>query len=434
MAEQVNPRAVAALAVYQIVFQGRQLNRTLDRVLDRWDAENRRQIAEMVNGVVRWFWLLEHHLDALLERPIRRKDRDLLCLLCVGLYQLEFMRTPPYASVSETVNATTELGKPWARKLTNAILRKFMRDRASLDLSKLNAACRYAHPQWLFDLLCQEWPDDWSRILDANNLRPQMTLRVNVQKTSTADYLQRLESCGISAQPSDQSPVALHLEERVNVKELPGFDAGHVSVQSVASQLVALNMGLAPGQRVLDACAAPGGKLAHMLEIEPRLEKLVAIEIDTARTVEIVDNLHRAGMSAQVETADASHLEQWWDGQPFDRILIDAPCSGLGVISKHPDIKHHRSLEDIDQMVSRQSRLLESLLPLLKRNGQLFYTTCSILARENDGQIETVLRNSSSYAVEPVPATLGHATRFGRQRLPDSSGGIGFYYARLTRQ
>ena len=199
MAEQVNPRAVAALAVYQVVFQGRQLNRTLDRVLHRWDAENRRQIAEMVNGVVRWFWLLERHLDALLERPIRRKDRDLLCLLCVGLYQLEFMRTPPYASVSETVNATTALGKPWARKLTNAILRKFMRDRASLDLSKLNTACRYAHPQWLFDLLCQEWPDDWSRILAANNLRPQMTLRVNGQKTSTADYLQCLESCGITA-------------------------------------------------------------------------------------------------------------------------------------------------------------------------------------------------------------------------------------------
>ncbi len=433
-AETGNSRATAALIVHQVIFRGQQLNRTLDRALNRWDAENRPLIAEMVNGVVRWFWLLEFYLEQLLERPMRRKDYDLVCLLCVGIYQLEFMRIPQHASVSETVNATAKMGKSWARGLVNAILRKFLRNRGQLDLADLNEVARFSHPQWLLDLLRKEWPNEWQTILNANNRKPRMTLRVNIQKTNAADYCLRLKSMGIAASFDCDSPVAIQLEERVRVDKLPGFAHGEVSVQSSASQLASLSMELAPGQRVLDACSAPGGKLLHMLEIEPQLDEIIAIEIDEVRKGEIVDNLQRARMAVKVLTADASRPADWWDGEPFDRILIDAPCSALGVVSKHPDIKHHRRLDDIEQVARQQTQLLNALLPLLKSNGKLLYTTCSILAQENDCQIENVLTSHADLVSEPLPPVLGQPTRFGRQRLQNEQGGDGFYYAKISRR
>lgn len=429
-----NSRATAALVVYQVVVQGRQLNRTLDHALNRWDAKNRPLIAEMVNGVVRWYWLLEYYLEQLLERPMRQKDYDLMCLLCVGLYQLEYMQTPQHAAVSETVKATAQLGKSWARGVTNAVLRKFLRNRSQLVSARVNEVAQFSHPRWLIDLIRQEWPNDWQTILNANNRRPRITLRVNVRRTNATEYYARLESMGITARFDCDAPTAILLEERVRVQELPGFVQGEVSVQSTASQLASLSMELAPGQRVLDACSAPGGKLLHMLEIEPQLDEIIAIEIDEARRGEIVDNLQRARMAVQVLTADASRPTDWWDGEPFDRILIDAPCSALGVISKHPDIKHHRTPEDIEQVSEEQTRLLAALLPLLKSNGKLLYTTCSILAQENDRQIENVLDKLTDFVREPLPSVLGQPTRYGRQRLQNETGGDGFYYAKLSRR
>jgi len=427
-------QAIAARVVLQVVFRRRQLNRTLARALGGPDQNNRALITEMVNGVLRWFWLLEHHLNDCLERPMRRKDYDIQCLLYVGLYQLEFMRTPPHASVHETVSATAALGKPWARNLVNAILRNYLRAAPQRGDSQLNDQARYSHPQWLIDALRKEWPNEWPSLLNANNRKPTMTLRVNVQRTSPAQNLERLATIGIAARHDRISPVALQVDERINVRKLPGCDQGDVSVQSAASQMVALSMDLAPGQRVLDDCSAPGGKLLHMLEIEPQLAKVVAIEIDPARATEIVDNLQRARIDAELLIADAASPRDWWDGEPFDRILVDAPCSALGVISKHPDIKHHRKPEDVGRVSDQQARLLEALLPLLSRGGKLLYATCTILAQENDSQIEDVLRKQPGFRCEPLSPELGKATRFGRQRLQDDSGRDGFYCARLVRQ
>lgn len=434
MAEYANPRAAAALAVHQVVFQGRQLTRTLDRALAGCESEDRGLITEIASGVVRWYWLLDHYLGILLDKPMGRKNREIRCLLQVGLYQLEFMRTPVYASVSETVNAASELGKPWARGLTNAIMRKFLRMRDRLDSHGLPEWRRFSHPAWMVDLVRQEWPQRWKEILEANNRRPKMTVRVNASKTSVEEYLGRLGSLGIAAAADRTSPSAIRLAERVSVDRLPGFCEGVVSIQSSASQLAALSMDLAPGHRVLDACSAPGGKLLHMLEIQSDLDEIVAVDIDEARIGEIVDNLSRADLNATVVLADASRPDDWWDGRPFDRILVDAPCSALGVVGKHPDIKHHRKPEDIDQAAKRQSRLLAALLPLVNSNGKLLYSTCSILACENDGQIESILQNHRSYSCDSLPAALGQPTRFGRQRLQGSAGDDGFYYSRLIRQ
>jgi len=434
MSQAKNPRTIAALAIFHVVFRGRQMNRVLERALGQANSENRGIITEVTYGVVRWFWLLEYELNQLLARPVRRKDQDVLCLLCVGLYQLKFLRIPQYACVSETVDATADLGKPWARGLVNAVLRKYLSSKDQFKSNGLTDDCRYSHPQWIVDLIKQEWPEYWEEILHANNCRPKMTLRLNVNKTGVSEYLDLLKENHILASVDQTSPVALQLEKRVSVENLPGFSNGVVSVQSSASQLAALSMELAPGQRVLDACSAPGGKLVHMLEIEPELGGIVAIDIDQARTAEIVDNLSRVQNDAQVITADAARPDEWWDGKPFDRILVDAPCSALGVVSKHPDIKHHRKPADIDRVVEQQRHLLEGLLPLLNRNGKILYTTCSILARENDGQIEAVLHNHPNISIDQLPPSLGHQTRFGRQRLQDNSGGDGFYYARLKNQ
>lgn len=434
MVGSANLRVTAADAVHQVVFRGRQLTRTLENALSGYESQDRGLVTEITSGVVRWFWLLEHYLNILLDKPLRQKHRDILCLLYVGLYQLEFMNTPIYASVSETVNAASEMGRPWARGLTNAIMRKFLRIRDQLDIDELPDACRFSHPAWMVDLIKREWPQTWQGILEANNRRPTMTIRVNINKSNVAEYLARLEDLGVAAALDSASPSALQLKERTSVDKLPGFSEGIVSVQSSASQLAAASMDLASGQRVLDACSAPGGKLLHMLEIEPDLDEVVAIDIDETRTREIVDNLNRAGLSATVKLADSSRPDDWWDGKPFDRILVDAPCSAFGVISKHPDIKHHRKPDDICQVTDRQGELLNALLPLLNSNGKLLYSTCSILARENDGQIENILRNHRGFSCDSLSSTLGQSTRFGRQRLQGSDGGDGFYYARLSRR
>ncbi len=427
-----NPRAAAALITFQVIFKGRQLTRVLERrVLECTDVD-RALVVELTYGVVRWFWLLEHTVNQLLHRALRRKDYDLLCLLCVGLYQLQFMRIPHYAGVSETVVATTAMGKPWARGLVNAVLRKFLKNGVLPPADLPSDVCRYAHPQWMIDRIKQEWPDCWPEILLANNQKPAMTVRVNVNRTSVADYCRQLHQVGIQADVDPRVPTALRLTERVSVEKLPGFAEGWVSVQSMASQLVARSLDLRFGQRVLDACSAPGGKLLHILEIEPRLAAVVAVEIEPTRTAMIVDNLARINHAAQIITGDASCPQEWWDGELFDRILVDAPCSALGVISKHPDIKHHRQPTDVEQVAEQQHQLLKALLPLLNSNGKLLYTTCTLLHQENDAQIERIMHEFADCNIDELPADLGDQTQFGRQRLPDGRGGDGFYYARLS--
>ena len=426
-----NSRAAAALAIEKVIYQGRQLNRTLDPVLQSWSAQDRRFITEIVNGVVRWFWLLEAFARGVMLKPLRKRDQDIYCLLLAGLYQLEFMRVPNYAGVSESVNAASALGKSWAGGLVNAILKKHSQSRQKLQLDRLDESSRFAHPAWMIDRIRKEWPQHWEKILRANNERPQMALRVNLNRVSASKMLQFLEEHHIRAQ-MDSNSGGIRLLQRVSVRNLPGFDQGWVSVQGISSQRVAPLLDIQPGQRILDACAAPGGKMLHTLELCSEID-LVAIDIDPSRCRLIHDTLSRGGQKATIVCADAALTENWWDGKYFDRILIDAPCSALGAVSKHPDIKHHRQPQDINAVVKVQQQLLTNLLPLLKPEGKLLYTTCSILACENEDQIRKVVTDDDEFIAEPLPADLGRSTGNGRQRLQGVDAGEGFYCACLVR-
>ena len=427
-------RAIAALASEQVVFRGRQLERTLNRFVTEISVQDRRFIADLVYGTVRWFWRLDAYTNLLLDRPLRRKDRDVHCLLLVGLYQLEFTSVQEYAAVSASVDATGALGKPWARGLVNAVLRKFLADRDRYVSSVIADSSRYSHPEWMIELLRDEWPHQWREILKANNARPHVTLRVNRNCVQASEYVKRLGDCGIDSLLDPVSEYGVRLTERVAPTQLPGFDYGEVSIQNSASQLVAPALDVRPGHRVLDACAAPGGKTLHILEVQPLLGELVALDIDEVRCGEINNNLQRAGTAATVLCADASQPQQWWDARPFDRILIDSPCSALGVIGKHPDIKHNRRPEDIDSLVQTQSAILNALLPLLGDNGRLMYTTCSILARENQDQIALALTRFKDCEAENLPDYFGRTAGMGRQRLPGIDSSDGFFYACLRRK
>ncbi len=424
-------RAVAALAAEKVIFQGHSLNRALDQIQvtkSDWGL-----LQELTNGVLRWYWWLEYIAQELLKRPIRSRDRDVLCLLLIGIYQLEFTRIPHYAVVSETVDAVIDLQKKWAGGLVNAVLRQFLDARDRLAKNKLPDINRYSHPQWIIDCVQKEWPEDWQLILNANNERPDMVLRVNPNRTSVMQYLQMLSGEQIEAETDNVASSALILKKRVSVVDLPGFEDGLVSIQNQSSQLAVPELDVRPGHRVLDACAAPGGKTVQMLEHQPQLGELVALDIDKFRVSNLVSNLSRTSTRAKVMIADAADTQKWWDGRKFDRILLDAPCSTLGVVSKHPDIKHNRQYQDFKKYANQQSNLLDALLPLLNSGGRLLYTTCSIISRENEDQVIGALMRNPEFRFCPLGHHLGRSTGCGRQRLQGVHSGDGFFYAAIER-
>jgi 16S rRNA (cytosine967-C5)-methyltransferase len=355
--------------------------------------------------------------------------------LLAGLAQLDAGIGAPYAAVSGTVAAVRELGRPRLAGLANAVLRRFLREREAL-LAALpdDAVQRHQHPQWLIDALRRGWPDDAERILAANNAPAPMTLRVNRRRSSRAAALDALDAAGLAATAHPQLPDAIVLAEPVDVHALPGFDAGVLSVQDGAAQLAADLMDIAPGLRVLDACAAPGGKAAHLLEREPTID-LLAVDESAPRAARIGDTLARLGLSATVRAADATRPADWWDGRAFDRILLDAPCSGSGVIRRHPDIRRLRRASDLPALCALQDRLLDALWPLLARGGRLVYATCSVLADENARRIAGFLaRTPDASALDAVPGWFGRASGAGRANLPGDDGLDGFYYAVLARR
>ncbi len=427
-----NSRAVSALAIEKVIYQGQQLNRTLNPALEAWSALDRRFITEIVSGVVRWYWLLDAYARAVMHKSLRKRDHDVYCLLLAGFYQLEFMRVPTYASVSETVDAVSSLGKSWARGLINAVLKKHLKSRQNYELDQFKESSRYSHSTWMINVIRQEWPEHWKAILQANNAKPDMVLRVNLNQITVRTMLQMLEEVNIQAQADPSCESSIRLLQRVSVKKIPGFDRGWVSVQGISSQWVAPTLEIMPGQRILDACAAPGGKTLHILELCSELDELIAIDIDPSRCDAIKQNIERANQKATIICTDATKPHRWWDGKPFDRILIDAPCSAFGIVNKHPDIKHHRRIEDIDTIVKVQRRLLNSLLPLLAKNGKLLYTTCSILAKENERQIQNILANNKQLVCDSLPSELGFSTGNGKQRLQGVHASEGFYYSRLV--
>lgn len=427
-----------------VVQDGQSLSQCLPGLLAQAPAIDRALVQELAYGSLRWRFRLEAQLRQLLKQPLKRKDQDIAALLLVGLYQLAYTNIPAHAAVHTTVETVRATGKRWAVPLANAVLRNYQRQREQLDAAVRTRPDEcHAHPAWLVEALRQDWPQDWQAVLIANNARPPLALRVNLRRGSLADYCTQLQAAGLESVPLRHSDAGLCLRQAVGVERLPGFMEGAVSVQDAAAQLAAPLLDVRPGMRVLDACAAPGGKTAHILERTPELAELTAVELDNARARRIEENLQRLGLAARIVIGDAAQPDGWWDGRPFERILLDAPCSASGVIRRHPDIKSLRRPGDIDALVATQARLLDALWPLLAPGGMLLYATCSVLRRENEQQIAAFLQRQPQAQELRIDAEWGRAVAQGRQILPgeavaahdDSDMGMdGFYYAGLIKR
>jgi len=373
----------------------------------------------------------------LLNRPLARKHDDLLALVCIGLYQLNFTRIANHTAVTATVEACRQLNKPWATSLVNAVLRKFLREKTKLfEALADDPNFKYAHPEWLLTNFKGAWPEHWTALCDANNQRPPLTLRINELRLSREQYQARLDDGELAHTANSHVPTAVTLNKAMPVDEIPGFSEGLVSVQDAAAQLAAPLLAAEPGDRILDACAAPGGKTTHLLESRTDVQ-VVAVDNNRRRLVRIGENLRRLGPNmrqrATLVCADASRPQTWWDGVQFERIVLDAPCSASGVIRRHPDIKHRRSADDIEQMASTQAGLLKGLWPLLAPKGRLIYTTCSVLPAENALVIESFLEAQTDAEINSITARWGSDTGFGRQILPGEHNMDGFFYACLGK-
>jgi len=433
-------RSLAAHAVARILREGVTLDAALKDALAAADPKLAPSVRSLGYGAVRGYYRHEAILRSLLSTPVRSLDFLVRALLSVALYEIEDERTPQYAVVDAAVQTAKATDAVRAAGLINAVLRRYLRERKTLDAEiARNPATRHASPVWLADRLRADWPVRWTQLLAAGDAQAPMWLRVNSQRTTADDYLAQLRQAGIGARAEARVPQAVALDAPCDVHDLPGFAEGVVSVQDLGAQCVVFPLGLAAGQRVLDACAAPGGKTALIAEREPDLAKLTAVDIDPQRLARVRENLSRGDLRAELVGGDANVPAPWWDGLPYDRILLDAPCSGLGVIRRHPDIRLRKSPSDIDKLPHAQGRLLTSAWRMLKPGGRLVYATCTLTRSENRDVIAAFL-NSTPDAIS-VPAegwegwpNFGEADEFGRQILPGEAGADGFYYAALTKQ
>ncbi len=382
-------------------------------------------------SVLRHYYFLHHLLDGLLKKPLKEKDFDIKSILLIGLLEIWQDSNKSHAVVNESVNACLELKKTWAKGMINATLRTFLREKEQRLATTLPEEAQHNHPKWFIKKLKQQWPDHWTHIIKANQERAPMVLRINAQKTNIEKYIKALADTTLHATKLDGCEQAIILEAPVDVQKLPNFEDGHVSVQDLSAQCAARLLDVQAGMRVLDACAAPGGKTAHVLETTPDI-KMHAIEINPKRSQRLQASLKRLGLSATVITADAALTHDWWDKKPYDRILIDAPCTGSGVIRRHPDIKLRLYQEAILQAQEEQAELLEALWPLLAPGGILLYATCSIFKEENVLQIETFIQETPDAKIIPCELNLGIKQNIGQQILPAHTTD-GFYYAKLTK-
>ena len=427
------PRGAAALAVADVL-RGRSLSASLPRHSAFVPARDRGLTAELAYGVCRWYWRLSVIGTRLLARPFKDRDRDIWALLLCGLYQLQHTRVPAHAAVAETAGAARQLNKAWATAVLNGALRRFQRETAALTAG-LDAAAgtRYALPDWLIAELSTTWPADWDRVAAALNEHPPMALRVNLNRSTRSDYAALLTGAGCTARPVAGVSSALVLDRPADVLQLPGFAAGLVSVQDVNAQRAAGLLDPRDGQRVLDACAAPGGKTGHLMELAPNL-RMTALDIDAQRLARVRETTDRLGQSLQLCAGDAAQPLGAWAEVRYDRILLDVPCSATGVVRRHPDILLLRRAADIAALAKRQEKILHAVWPLLKPGGKLLYVTCSVISAENERQIESFMRSRKDAISIPIAADEGRACGLGRQFLPGDAGGDGFFYALLTRR
>ena len=430
----MNPRLAAAKALAAVLNGKASLNSSLPTQMDKVEDRDRGFTQDLAFGTARWQPRLSALAAKLLQKPFKAADADVEALLLVGLYQLLYTRVPAHAAIGETVGCADKLKKPWAKALLNAVLRRAQRESEAL-LAELenDPVVRTAHPRWLQKSLKAFWPEQWEAICAANNAHPPMILRVNRRHHSRDAYLQLLTDAGINASPCMYSVDGIVLEAAADVRSLPGFAEGWISVQDEAAQLAADLLDLAPGQRVLDACCAPGGKTCHILEVEKDLAGVVAVDLEAKRLVRVRENLARLGLNAELIAADGRDTATWWDGKPFQRILLDAPCSATGVIRRHPDIKLTRQPDDIVALAVLQGELLDALWPTLEVGGILLYATCSTLPTENTEVIAAFLARTSGARELDLATAAGIKQPHGRQLLAQEGGHDGFYYAKLIK-
>lgn len=426
-------RAVAARAVLR-VFAGKSFDDAFANAALA-DARDLAFAKALAYGVLREHSALAWLLTRLLAQPMAATS-PVHALLCVGLHQLRTLDTAPHAAVSATVDGVETLGEPKARGLVNAILRRYQRESVKLEDALPTAlTVRHSHPHWLVEAIHADWGAKTIEVLTANNTQAPLTLRVNRRQTTRAAYLERLAAEGIAASAVAHADDAVRLHAAVGVDAIPGFSSGAVSVQDASAQLAASLLEPHDGMRVLDACAAPGGKTAHLLEQAD--VRMTALDIDAARLGRVRDTLNRLQLDAQLIEADAA-LVPWWSGKVrggaiFDRILLDAPCSGTGVIRRHPDIKWLRREDDLERLAHTQLKLLRALWPTLAPGGLLVYATCSILRREGEDVVQTFLAEAPDAAEAKIEAHWGETCRVGRRIAPGGDFD-GFYYARLTKR
>jgi len=421
-------RYIAADILLNVVDNGRSLSHELPAALAELDPEQHAFLQQLVYGSVRYYFALDELINQLVEDPLRDKERLLHMVLAIGIYQLWQLQVAEYAAINETVAVTLEADRQWATGLVNGTLRRFQREQVYM-LANLRRA--ESMPGWLNKRLRQAWPEQYHQICaDSNQLGP-MSLRVNQRHSTRAEWLALANAQGFEALACANSEVGVTLTTPAPVQALPGFLTGVVSVQDEAAQLCAQLLNVSDGERVLDACAAPGGKTGHLLE--SATIDLTALDVDPKRLDRVAENLGRLNLSAQLTAADAGDVSSWWDGEPFDAILVDAPCSGTGVIRRHPDIKLLRKNTDIKALGLVQKNLLTQLWGTLKPGGRLLYATCSILPDENSLQVSAFLAAHTDARLAELPLTGDVTTPTGVQWLPQAGGHDGFFYALLHK-
>lgn len=427
-------RALAAQALADIALHGMSLREAMEQRAPKLrDPRDRALLMALLSDGARWWLRFDAALDRLLEKPLRRKEPEIHALLVLGLVQLEILQLQDYAAVAATVEATRALNRPRLAGLVNAVLRRWQRERTEL-LADLDAQpqTRYAMPPWLANAIAADWPAHVDAVLADSNREPPLMLRANRRRVTRDALIEQLRANDYNAEPHPWLADGIVLPHSSDVTRMPGFAQGLFAVQDGAAQVAVDVADVHDGQRVLDACAAPGGKACHLLE---RADiTLTAVEFDAARTTRIRQNLERLGLQADVRVGDAGDPSGWWDGKPFDRILIDAPCSATGVLRRRPDVRLHRRASDIDALVAQQQRILAALWPLLAPGGRLVYVTCSLLRSENEAVASNFLSRHADAKSSALQLPIGQAAATGWQILPGDGDLDGMYYAVLERR
>jgi len=429
--QKVDGRFIAIKIIARVLQKGESLSTAMPKEIKNLDERDRPMVQALVYGVLRWRWQIESILSKYIKKPLKAKDTDVKIILMLGVFQLLWMRTPDYAAVDAAVKSSLKIKKKWAKGLINAILRQIIRERDEIDY-KQDIVAEFSHPQWLVDAVKKDWPENWKKMLTQANEVAPMTLRIDTQQVSLDEYNKQLNEVELDAEPIVSVPTALVLEQATDVHRLPDFENGKVSVQDAAAQLAGHLIQLEPGLKVLDACAAPGGKTAHMLQTEPTIQ-MDAVDISETRLQRVEENLDRLNLEANLITSDISQPKEWWDGEQYDRILLDAPCSATGVIRRHPDIKSLRRPTDIPELVETQKQILNAVWPMLKPGGLMLYATCSIFKAENESQMQSFLQRTDDAEEIKLDVKWGHEQAAGRQILTGENKMDGFYYALIRK-